>query len=175
MEDSHAKTFLWQDAEELWTDIEACYLERSSDSLAKYDPSSSSWKTYQRSFIEEGYYPLQGNLPNCGMTLDGEFYRLDEWEPITYAGDGGYLPTPMSTDGLRWKKNAKHNVQQSIAHCLKRGGTDSIVYRFLWMSLGAKPCREYIEWMMGYPKNYTVLEPWAMPLIQELREKHLKD
>ncbi len=174
-EDSPVKTSQLPALVKAWEESAQSFFERSSDSVAKYDRDSYSWKTYQISLIEEGWYPLRENLPTCGMTVDGEFYRLDEWEPTTYAEGSGYLPTPMSSDGLRWLKVAKRNVQESIAHCLKRGGTDNTIYRFLWLSLGAKQAAEYIEWMMGYQKNSTVLEPWAIPLIHELQDKHLKD
>ena len=93
MEDSPAKTLALPDLERAWEESEADYFSRSFGSSAKYDPDSSSWKTYQRLLFEEQNESLE-SFAAYGMTLDGAFYPLQMWERITDANDGGCWPTP---------------------------------------------------------------------------------
>lgn len=165
---SPARTLALQDAERAWKESEADYFSKSLGSLARYDRNSSSWKTHQRSLIGD-YWELQDNLPSCGMTVAGEFHQLEDSEPLTGEEGGGCWRTPMASDGIAWAKVKKMDVQNCIAKCLRRGGTDRLIYRFLWHSLSILQATEFVEWMMGYPKEWTALDPWAM---QWFRSKH---
>lgn len=95
---SPARTLVLQDAEKVWGGAEAVFFSRSSGSLAKYDPDSSSWKTSQRLLFEEQSESLE-SFAAYGMTVDGEFYPLQTWGRIIKENGGGYLPTPRETDG----------------------------------------------------------------------------
>jgi hypothetical protein len=90
---SPARTFLLQEAERAWTESEAAYFLRSSGSSARYDPTTSSWRTFQQLLFEE-QSELLANFAASGMTVDGEFFPLKMWERITDAIDGGFWPTP---------------------------------------------------------------------------------
>jgi len=88
-----AKTYPLRDAEKDWTESEAAFFQKSLGSLAKFDPPSCSWKTFQQSLLGEGCESLQ-SLPPSGMTRDGVLYQLQMSEPTTAENDGGFWPTP---------------------------------------------------------------------------------
>jgi hypothetical protein len=66
--------------------------------LARYDRSSSSWKTSERCFIE-GWMPFLEAWPRSGMMLSGTAYQLPTLAHTTDATGSGLLPTPRAIDG----------------------------------------------------------------------------
>lgn len=73
---------------------------RCSESFAWFDPESSSWRTYQRSFFE-GWESFSEGWPRAGTTLSGTASRLRPSAPLTGVtgsswSRGGY-PTPSAT------------------------------------------------------------------------------
>lgn len=98
MEDFPVKTLALQDAERAWKESEAAYFSRSQGSLARYDPPSCSWRTYQQSLFEAQSELLE-SFAAYGMTVDGEFYPLQTWARITDEIDGGYWRTPDTGAG----------------------------------------------------------------------------
>lgn len=79
-------------------------------SLARYDQSSSSWRTRQRSLFGEGYECLE-TLPRWGMIAAGELWALPTPSGLiglrnwitseTASGLSATLPTPNSSDNRR--------------------------------------------------------------------------
>lgn len=65
------------------------------ESLAKYDPDTSSWRTYHPLFnIWETYSPE--TWPASGTIKNGQLYLRDKPEPDTSENDGGWWPTPTA-------------------------------------------------------------------------------
>ena len=69
-------------------------------SLAKYDPSSRSWKTRQCSLLEDST-EFSETWPRWGLMRDGELSELTTWAPHTAANESGSWPTPRRTDADR--------------------------------------------------------------------------
>ena len=77
---------------------------KCGEPLAWYDPKSSSWKTFQRCFLETaegGFSAWRGTWPRSGMISNGIAYRLPTLALPTGATASGSLPTPRSCSGLR--------------------------------------------------------------------------
>ena len=73
-----------------------------SESLARWNPITSFWKTYQASFIQGMEALSSDSFPRRGMTVSGELYPLPMWGPPTEETDGGVLEsrdwmTPSTT------------------------------------------------------------------------------
>lgn len=86
--------------------------------------------------------------------------------PLTHRTKGtgsGLLPTPRASDGARWTKNKKTDVQKSISKVLIRFGDISLAYYFLWNQIGLTQAAESYEMMMGYPKGWTELKVSETP------------
>ena len=65
--------------------------------LAKYDPSTSSWKTPQSSLFGEESESLE-TLPRWGMTVNGLLWEQPMLEPHISETESGYLlPTPTAS------------------------------------------------------------------------------
>lgn len=94
---SPARTSALQELERAWAESGRDYSSRSCDSLASFDPASSSWRTSQLSLLEEGGGSL-GSLPPSGMTVDGRLYQPQSLAPHTFVDDGSCLPTPTATE-----------------------------------------------------------------------------
>lgn len=74
----------------------------SRESLASYDPASSSWRTSQRSLFEE-WMPFSGRLPHSGTMRGGRLFELSTLERRTGASGcssllGEAWPTPDARD-----------------------------------------------------------------------------
>lgn len=68
----------------------------SLDSLASFDRSTSSWRTSQRSFIED-WARYSETWPRSGLMRSGTAYLLPVLVPLTEETESGLLPTPTGT------------------------------------------------------------------------------
>jgi len=66
-------------------------------SLASYDPATSSWRTSQRSLLEE-WEPFSATFPRSGMTRSGTLFELRTLVPHTGENGYGLWPTPRVSD-----------------------------------------------------------------------------
>ncbi len=209
MGDSHARTSALQEAEGAWMESDLDSFERSCDSLASYDPGSSSWKTSQLSLLG-GLTEFSWESLRWGTIVDGRLFQPKRWEPRTCESAGSYLPTPTATPGgynqtdspgaairpslemmarkhlwptptvhgnynrpqtgtssgtglatavKQWPTpNARDGKGAPGKGCQERGGHQSS----LPAEVGGPLNPTWVEWLMGYPLGWTVLEDWAM-------------
>jgi hypothetical protein len=79
-------------------------------SLASYDPATSSWRTYQDSWLDtEGWGESLATWPPSGMTRNGTAFQLPPSVPRTSATASGswHTPTASDADGKpRWDHRA---------------------------------------------------------------------
>jgi hypothetical protein len=69
---------------------------KCEESLAKFDPHTSSWKIPQLS-LEEGLTSSLEILPRWGMTRNGELFRLNKPELLTGEKESGSLAKTWAT------------------------------------------------------------------------------
>jgi hypothetical protein len=95
MRDSLARIFQQQDSKkEFQKEQDQDFTGKYCESLTWYDHESSSWKTWQQSFIT-GWEQFLGTWPSEGLMLDGVVYGRLTLEQATEEIDGGsLLPTP---------------------------------------------------------------------------------
>jgi len=96
-EASPVRTSVLQELEQAWMAADQDCSMRLPDSLASYDPDSSSWKTSQLSLFG-GWTEFSWLSLRWGMTRDGQLYQPQRWVPRTEESDGSYLPTPLASD-----------------------------------------------------------------------------
>jgi len=68
----------------------------TSDSFARFDPATSSWRTCQACLVE-GYQRFSETWPRSFMTRKGTAYRLPTLVPLTGETESGLLPTPAAS------------------------------------------------------------------------------
>jgi hypothetical protein len=76
-------------------------------SLARFDPDTSSWKTVQRSLLEDSE-SCSVIWPRSGMTANGQCWELPTLGHRTSATDSGLWQTPVADDAVN-RVNGKIN------------------------------------------------------------------
>lgn len=166
-----AKTSLLLEAETVSRENDQGSGWKWQESLVKYNPSTSSWKTRQHLLLG-GSEKFSGTWPRWGTMRSGESWERTIPEHLTKGTGSGLLaPTPQSRD---WKDNGKtqgkrkspnlgtwvHQYPTPTASDLKhknkrynQGG------KALSYEVGGKLNPNWVEWLMGWPVGWTGLEP----------------
>lgn len=162
MEGSLVRISALQELATAWRESEVVYFSKYYESLKKQKHRSSFLKT-SLVFGQEVSTLSSKSFPAEGMTVDGRLYPLPKLGHHTFENVGSYLPTPTaqsygSNQGGGAGRRGK--VRKSLSTMAKeRGG---------------KLNPNFVEWMMGYPIGWTVLEDWVMQWFQNKQEKRSK-
>lgn len=125
-------------------------------SLANFDPNSSSWKTSQRSLIEE-WTLFSETFPSSGMMRSGRLFPLAPWVRHTCDSACSLWPTPTaSMDGRgfgiplhdrtgRYKRSTVLRVQELVGNH------------------GWRIHPNFTEALMGFPLGWTEIEALETP------------
>ena len=162
------------DAPDLKASTPACG-EKWQGSLAKWHPSSLSWRTHQTLLFEDSTECL-ATLPTWGLMRDGGLWALETPDFPTAANEHGSWPTPKARD---WRSGGT-DPSKVQARIDKRRNTgvidlpDAAVHR-LWQpgfSGLLKPC--FSETLMEWPTGWTDCAPLATDKFQEWQRRHGK-
>lgn len=165
--DSHARTSAPnQPCSETMTDLTASEVDCGGNmpaSLAKYDPVTHSLKTRQTLLFEDSTECF-ATLPRWGCLLAGELSELTPPAMIICANASGLLPTVMASD---WKGG-------TTAIHKDRGDQRLDQWRdYVKCKFGLTyPHPTHSELRMGWPENWTNLNPLAMDKFQKWRQSH---
>jgi len=128
------------------------------ESLAKYDPATSSWRTRQCLQIE-GCTKSLVTWPRWGMMRSGECWvRATPPLRTRESVSGCLLPTPLANDST--------------------GGMGNYMSLRKWwfnLGLGKAPSTRrpaFWEWMMGWPIGWTACDAAAMDKFRQWRHSH---
>ena len=86
-------------APESLKETEAAFGSRWRVSLAKYDPATSSWKTFQLSLFG-GLTSYAGTWPKWGTIVNGALWEHGTLVRLTGGIGGGAWPTPQTMDSI---------------------------------------------------------------------------
>lgn len=186
LEASRARTLALQDAEKAWKESEAGYFSRSCAWPKKSSPNLYSLKTCRPLGIAEAF-ELLPRLPSWGMTVDGVCYPLHPLERYISVRDGSYWATPNTMDGmgLRSTEALKRQFMTSRKGRTKPANLRDQVHpqcypHNLFASpsnhedTGERLCPIFVECLMAYPCEWTVLESWAIAWYQSKRKRRSK-
>jgi hypothetical protein len=109
MRDSLARTLASLESRQVYLrEPDQVFTEKSCASLAWFDQSSSSWKTYQQSLVT-GWEQYSETWPRWGMTAGGSAYAHPMSERRITETDGSHwLPTPTATANQMAPSMQKH-------------------------------------------------------------------
>lgn len=177
--DSRARILALQAAALAWS--KAVARDSSSKSRAlpkKYVQLSSSLKTSRRSGHAD-FLAFSLSSPPSGMIVGGRLYLPQTLEPHTYANGGSsLLPTPTLAGGYNrggaagrvgkirpsLEMMAKKNLWPTPRTTGLDGGSHSrAAAKERGMAVGGTLNPTWVEWLMGYPSEWTVCADWAMP------------
>jgi len=122
------------------------------ESLAKYDPDSSSWKMSQLSLFG-GSTEFSETWPKQGMTQNGFAYERLMWEPPIIGTVSGLLPTLKASD-YKMSGTSKKKIQRE-AERLNLWGVIALE------DGGGVLNPRYLEWFMGLKKGWINLDALA--------------
>lgn len=185
LEDFPARTYPQREGALGSKESEADYGLNSLASLAKYDPDTSSWKTPQFSLLG-GWELFSETWPRWGTMRNGECWEREMWVLRTSETESGLWPTPTvcgnynrkgssatSGDGLA---TAVKIYPTPTAHNAKEGGYPSEHERntpTLATHAGGPLNPTWVEWLMGWPTDWTDLRPSGTGKFQEWLQQHL--
>lgn len=129
---------------------------KSSGLLAWYNPDSSSWKTFQRSFTEE-WETYSESFPRSGTMRNGRLYQRHRWGPHIVGNGSGLWPTPTASDAMLGAFKFKsvlirHRNLNNRAVCFPR-----LVCPLILSQLTGSEIAETYESLMGFPVGWTQL------------------
>lgn len=191
MEDSHVRMSVKQELERAWKESEPDFSFKQLDLFENVDLPSYSLKMFQG--LKNSYLPLGPSLRNLDTLVGTDSLALRKLGHLILDKDGGFLPTPTAsgfTQNKSRNKNAK--VRLSLVGMARKNkwptpkaceGKGGVFQRkkgdkrglSLTAQVGGKLNPKWIEWLMGYPLGWTVLEAWAMQWFRCKLKKHLKD
>jgi len=150
---------------------------RSYEPFAWYDPSSRSWRTWQRCLVSEWAEFLE-MWPRTGLMRNGIAFRLATLgRPTGVTAFGSPLPTPTSSSGRSGaaraldggsgaRKKLERLATPTVCGNWNRQGCSETSGDGLMTQLvrelggpitGKKSLRRFVEWMMGFPQDHTDL------------------
>ncbi len=163
--DSPVRTSVLLAMGEAWAASVLSFSLRLLDSSVRFDPATCSWKMLQPSLFE-GSIASPPNFPRSGMTVGGTCLELAMWERPTKERGGGFWPTPTARDyrspGVSRSRRALDKHRRSLPL--------SVVFKERY---GYRLPPNFVEYLMGYAQQHTVLEPWAMRWFRGVRGKRL--
>ena len=192
-EGSHAKTLAARaDALGLAREREAGFMLKSSDLLATFDRSSSSWRTSQVCLVVlasnqgDGLAEFSETWPPSGMMRNGKTYQRRPWALPIAENASGLWPTPRKSmmpnsnafiaagkiDSLvtmvRFWPTPTTCMSKGLspASLTRKNGRDRSCDRLdhAVMALdGGKLNPPWVEWLMGFPIEHSALPPTETP------------
>jgi hypothetical protein len=133
----------------------------TSESLAEFDPATSSWKTSQRC-LEGELIEFSGTWPASGMVRNGKLFSRPTLGCLIVENESLLLPTPTRSFGVNargWglSQTGRRRYSEAVEENAKR--------------FGYRPPIALLEWMMGFPANHTAIELAASGMPLSLRQQ----
>ena len=162
--------------------------EKWRGSFAKYDPDTHSLRTHQCSLLEDLMSSCQ-TLPAWGLMRDGECWEQPTLELRIRGTESGLWPTPTASSNGPSKVGSKNprgiHSGNALATAVswrtptvndsKSNGTASQQNRQspnLNAQVGGPLNPTWVEWLMGWPLEWTDLKPLEMDKFQQWRQQH---
>jgi hypothetical protein len=163
-EDSRAKTSQSQGKVMELTEEEAGYGEKWPESLAKYNPNTSSWRTRQCLLFED-LAELLETFPNWGIMQDGECWAVIPPEIVVMANESGFsLMRPTASDGLRHRFKVESLIRVNHGD----GNLTEQLARVYRLKLTPLAC----EILMQFPEMWTDSNQLETHKFQSWQQQH---
>jgi len=168
-EDFHAKTSQQQEkAQELMENDQECG-DKWLASFTRYDQSTSLWKTHQCSLLGDLDEFLE-TWPQWGLMRDGECWEQVTLErhirEIEFGLSQKKWPTPVCQDS---RHAISRHLDSTNQHWKSNLGE---VVMSLEPTTDGRLNPTWVEWLMGWPLEWTDLKPLAMDKFLEWQQLH---
>jgi hypothetical protein len=188
--DFHARTLVQPERERVLVASDQVCGEKWQGSFAKYDPDTHSLRTHQCSLLEDSMSSCQ-TLPAWGLMRDGECWEQPTLELRIRGTESGLRPTP-TVNGNYNRKGLSPTSGDGLATAVMKwptprtkgmcGGTGS--WELLKKNTTIKEARAmgagnggtlnptWVEWLMGWPLEWTDLKPLETDKFQQWQQQH---
>jgi len=140
-------------------------------SFANYDRTMSLWKTWQHSLFG-GLTAFSATWPRAGMTRNGIAFLHRPLVRLIDVTGSSFWPTPqvsmihaehytLPTSYRHWQEGRQVHLTQVLRD--SRMWPDRAVTVLLPVTPGGQASPRWIEWLMGFPDDWTDLEDSGMP------------
>ena len=133
----------------------------SPGSFASYDPATRSWKTSQITWASD-LETYSETWPVSGMMLNGTCYRREASALTTFAVEFSSSPTCPTPSAVDHKGSGRPRKDRGPGNNLRDWFRQ--LYGFLY------PPVRVVEYLMGFPEDFTALEPSATPSSRKSRK-----
>lgn len=158
---SRAKTSAMPESALGSKELVADYGANTSESFARFDRDSSSWRTSQRCLFG-GWIEFSGTWPPAGTMRNGECYRPANWERHTHESGCFALPTATKSDagcGEIMCETRPDSITGKPRKINANGETWSCgLGRIFRIATGLPIHPSFSEWLMGFPTGWSELE-----------------
>jgi hypothetical protein len=139
----------------------------SSGLWAKFDRHTCSLKTAQHSLLED-LIASSPTLPVSGLMRAGRIYQRPSLAPVTSVTAPGSLPTPLKSWSTRGPglSNNLNNLRMSL------GVTQDCLA--IVEAVGWRWPATFAEWMMGWPLQWSAMQPLEMDKFQSWLQQHFE-
>jgi len=150
----HAKTLATQATELESKASEADFSSSLYELFATLDQNTFSWRTFQRCLFEE-WIEFSASWPRAGTMRNGNVYRHQPLVHTTTETGFSFWPTARaqargsSRNRVR-DRNHNYNIEDWCHILLVHAGWNE--------ATGLKMNPEWLEWWMGFPPQYTLIE-----------------
>jgi hypothetical protein len=186
-EDSPARTSALPERALAWLERVAGSGLNTSDSFASYDRATSSWRTSQ--LCLDGDLALFSEIwPRAGMTRNGIAFQHQPLAPRTDVTESGSWPTTTLTDSKNganatanrregesfnpgvtlvdavrmWPTPTARDHKSDSCSAEFRAKRDAMTMgKTLPWEVGGLLNPTWVEWLMGYPTEWTALKDWG--------------
>lgn len=130
----------------------------SHESLASYDPATSSWRTSQHTF-DLGLTALSLTLPTSGTMRNGTLYGRVPWVAHSHGPDCSRWPTHTASS---WGATGSRGI---LRRRVLDGTITEAEFRALSAGNNGRKNPLWVEFLMGFPPHWTAPEiaPSATP------------
>ena len=185
--DFHAKTSAQPEKaqESMESDLECGVTWRGS--FTKYDPDTCLWKTHQCSLLG-GLEPYSETWPQWGLMLHGECWEQQTLEQTIRGTESGLSPNGVdsfhtpNTSGLDGGSNSRKALKKRqekyptpTCHNAVEGAYPAEYTRTtptLATHAGGKLNPPWVEWLMGWPIEWTGLKRLEMDKFHCVQQQH---
>jgi hypothetical protein len=186
--DFHARTFQPQERVQESTESNQGCGKKWQGSFAKYDPDTHSLRTHQCSLLEDSTESCQ-TLPAWGLMRDGECWeqptlalRIKETEygslpktmfPTPVRSEGNGSAAFKLTDAVEASIGKPCPLMQKNIHLWEKFQALGFPQKNLEKSLiGGKLNPTWVEWLMGWPLEWTDLKPLETDKFRQWQQQH---
>jgi hypothetical protein len=191
--DSHARTFRAQEKAQASMASAQVSGQKWRASLARYDPDTHSLKTAQCSLFAD-LIESSPTLPRWGSMRNGELFQRPTLVLRTCASASGLWQTPVSDDAINRAsgKFDTENPRNGLPAAAKRYATPNASDGAKWsnqsveerqakgqqvrlchqLSAGGQLNPTWVEWLQGWPSEWTDLKLLEMAKFHEWLQQH---